>query len=355
MKTLLETGGFFTFTNMVFEINKIREVENVLSNASSVVIIGHKSPDGDAIGSCLALKGILSSKYAGDYHVIVPDNYPDFLSWMEGIDDVIVASDHIERATDLISSASVIFTLDFNNPSRVGKGLEQSLADAEGVKIMIDHHREPSDYCKYTFSDISSCSTAQMIYEFAEALNLNECITPGIAEALYCGIMTDTGSFKFSSTAPKTHRIAAILMESGCNHEKVHRLVYDANTVERVKLLGYALNKMDVKKEYELAILHLSSDELKRFNAKKGDTEGFVNYALSMEGISVAIFAKETDEGVKMSFRSKGDCWVNELASKHFNGGGHKNAAGGISFESIESTLEKIESLLPELIIYKHD
>lgn len=339
---------------MVFDLNTIGELKSVLSNANSIVIIGHKSPDGDAIGSCLALNGILKDEFNADYHIIVPDNYPDFLSWMENVNDVIVASDNLDKANKLISEASVIFTLDFNHPSRVGKDLEESLASSEASKVMIDHHRDPSDYCDFMFSDISSCSTAQMIYEFAEAMKLTNSITPGIAEAIYCGIMTDTGSFKFSSTTPKTHRIAANLMEAGCDHEKVHRLIYDANSVERIKLLGYALNKMDVKKDYGLAILHLSTDELKRFDAKKGDTEGFVNYALSMDGISVAIFAKETDEGVKMSFRSKGDWWVNELASKHFNGGGHKNAAGGISFDSIGDTLAKIETLLPELIIYKH-
>ena len=324
-------------------------IEEILKNSKKIVITTHQSPDGDAIGSSLALFGYLVKK-GFDVSVVVPDSFPKFLKWMKGAENVHIY-DHDENVVKgLISEADLIFSLDYNDLKRVG-GVGDLIEKSTAYKAMIDHHLHPADFADWMCSDTSSCSTAQLIYNFIEDFNDLDLIDDQIAEGIYCGIMTDSGSFRFPSVQAKTHLIAADLISRGLNHSRIHELVHDVNTLPKLHLLGFALNeKLRVLPNVPVAVIAISWEELKRFNYKKGDTEGLVNYALSLEGIEMAAFIKGDDDKVKMSFRSKGDIAVNEFSSQNFSGGGHKNAAGGISFTSFEETVELFESKIVEFL-----
>ena len=317
----------------------VHKVLNWCEEARNILILGHKSPDGDAIGSTLGLSHYLKKKGISST-VMVPDVFPEFLKWLPGSDEVKVYDKDVSLGKEIIENADLIFTLDFNHLKRVG-AMTESLEASNAKFVMIDHHQEPSDYSSITLSDTSSCSTAQMVYEFIEAAEDLNLLDETIGENLYCGIMTDTGSFRFSSVTPKTHEIAAMLMRSGTDHAKVHRAVYDTNHIDRLKLVGYALsNKLEILPGDRVALIWLSQKELEQFNYRKGDTEGLVNQALSIQGINCAAFIREGNNQVKMSFRSKGPFDVNKLARTHFNGGGHMNAAGGmITDKSIEEVV----------------
>ncbi len=327
--------------------NDIIEIKQLLETPKSIVIVPHKNPDGDAIGSSLGLYHYLKSK-GHDVVVIAPNDYPEFLKWIPGEDAVIKHESDTEKANILIENAEIIFTLDFNSLSRTGR-MEPHLVVAKGIKIMIDHHQQPDDYAKYVYSDVTMCSTSEMIYHFFGMLDDVKAIDKIIATSLYVGIMTDTGSFRFASTTSTTHRVVADLIDKGANNAQIHNNVYDTNTFNRTQLLGCALNNLKVIEEYKTAYISLSQDELNKFNFKKGDTEGVVNYALSIENVVfAAIFIEHKRENIiKISLRSKGDFDVNELARNHFSGGGHVNAAGGCSELNLESTIEKFVSILP--------
>jgi len=333
--------GLFYFWEM--------NIEEILKNSEKIVITTHQSPDGDAIGSSLALCGYLKKK-GFDVSVVVPDSFPKFLKWMEGAKDVLVYEQDGNKVEELIASADLIFSLDYNDLKRVG-GVGELIANSSAYKAMIDHHLHPSDFADWMCSDTTSCSTAQLIYNFIEDFNDLELIDNQIAEGIYCGIMTDSGSFRFPSVQAKTHLIAADLINRGLNHSKVHELVHDVNTLPKLHLLGFALNeKLKVLPNVPVAVIALSWEELRQFHYKKGDTEGLVNYALSIEGVEMAAFIKEDDNKVKMSFRSKGDIAVNEFSNLYFSGGGHKNAAGGISDVSLEETVELFESKIVDFL-----
>jgi len=333
--------GLFYFWEM--------NIEEILKNSEKIVITTHQSPDGDAIGSSLALCGYLKKK-GFDVSVVVPDSFPKFLKWMEGAKDVFVYEQDGNKVEELIASVDLIFSLDYNDLKRVG-GVGELIANSSAYKAMIDHHLHPSDFADWMCSDTTSCSTAQLIYNFIEDFNDLELIDNQIAEGIYCGIMTDSGSFRFPSVQAKTHLIAADLINRGLNHSKVHELVHDVNTLPKLHLLGFALNeKLKVLPNVPVAVIALSWEELRQFHYKKGDTEGLVNYALSIEGVEMAAFIKEDDNKVKMSFRSKGDIAVNEFSNLYFSGGGHKNAAGGISDVSLEETVELFESKIVDFL-----
>ena len=324
-------------------------IEEILKNSKKIVITTHQSPDGDAIGSSLALCGYLVKK-GFDVSVVVPDSFPKFLMWMIGAENVHVYDDDENVVKGLIREADLIFSLDYNDLKRVG-AVGDLISKSTAYKAMIDHHLHPTDFADWICSDTSSCSTAQLIYNFIEDLNDLDLIDDQIAEGIYCGIMTDSGSFRFPSVQAKTHLIAADLINRGLNHSRIHELVHDVNTLPKLHLLGFALNeKLRVLPNVPVAVIAISWEELKQFNYKKGDTEGLVNYALSLEGIEIAAFIKGDDNKVKMSFRSKGDIAVNEFSSQNFSGGGHKNAAGGISFTSFEETVELFESKIVEFL-----
>ncbi len=324
----------------------IKEIKLLLDTPKPIVIVPHKNPDGDAIGSSLGLYHYLKSK-GHNVVVIAPNDYPGFLKWISGKDIIIKHESDTLKANTFIENAEIIFTLDFNALNRTGS-MEPALVKAEAVKILIDHHQQPEDYAKYVYSDVSMCSTSEMIYHFLEMLGDVTAIDSLIATSLYVGIMTDTGSFRFASTTSTTHRVVAELIDKGANNAQIHNNVYDTNTFNRTQLLGCALNNLKIIQEFKTAYIYLSQDELNTFKFKKGDTEGFVNYGLSIENIVFAvIFIEDKKEGIiKISLRSKGNFDVNTFARNHFNGGGHLNAAGGRSELSLKNTIEKFVSIL---------
>lgn len=326
----------------------ISAIKHLLSTPKNIVIVPHKNPDGDAIGSTLGLYHYLK-KYHHNAQVITPNDYPDFLKWPPGEDTIIKYDAKTEDGKTIIENADIIFTLDFNAFHRTGQ-MESVLETSKATKILIDHHQEPDDYATYTYSDVSMSSTCEMIYHFIDLLQDTDKIDAAIATCLYLGIMTDTGSFRFASTTSTTHRIVAELIDKGAKNDDIHNYVYDTNSYNRLQLLGCALTNLKVRPELRTAYITLSQDELRKFDYKKGDTEGVVNYALSLDNIIfAAIFIEDRQEGIiKISLRSKGNFSVNEFSRAHFNGGGHNNAAGGRSETSLNATVEKFLSILPE-------
>ena len=281
--------------------------------------------------------------------VIAPNDYPKFLKWMPGNDTIINFEKSNEASRRLIDSASLIFTLDFNQLNRTGL-IEPVLKEAQASFVMIDHHQAPGDYATVTYSDVNMSSTCEMIYNFIEALGDTDDIGIDIANCLYTGIMTDTGSFKYASTTGRTHEVVSHLLKKGADGTEIHHKIYDTFTPDRLHLLGCALRNMVILPEFRTAYITLSQEELETHNYKKGDTEGFVNYGLTLEGICFAtIFIENKEEGIiKISFRSIGSFSVNEFARAHFNGGGHTNAAGGRSEESMSDTISTFTSLLKD-------
>ena len=325
----------------------IASIKQLFLSPKKIVIVTHKNPDGDAIGSSLGLWHYLKQRNH-EVLVITPNDYPTFLKWIPGNDSILKYDSQTAECDALIEQADVIFTLDFNAFHRTGN-METILTQSKALKIMIDHHQSPDNYATYMFSDVSMSSTCQMVYHYIETLGDSNCIDATIATCLYVGIMTDTGSFRFASTTSTTHKIIANLIEKGANNASIHNHVYDTNSFERLQLLGCALNNLNVIPEFKTAYTTLSQEELNQFNYKKGDTEGVVNYGLLLEGIVLAvIFIEDNQEGIiKMSLRSKGHFSVNEMSRTHFEGGGHTNAAGGKSYLSLSETVAKFISILP--------
>jgi phosphoesterase RecJ-like protein len=319
-----------------------------LATPKKIVIVPHKNPDGDALGSTLAMCLLLSAE-GHDCVVVSPNNYPDFLKWLPGEKGILNFEKDREKAEKLISEAELIFTLDFNHLSRSGD-MEKTLEKASVDFVMIDHHEQPGDYARFRECEPEMSSTAEMVYNFFTEMGRTEAITPEIATCLYTGIMTDTGSFKYPSTTFKTHLVTADLLKKGAKNGEIHNAVYDTNSFDRMQLLGQALKNLKFEEKYRTAYITLTQEEKDANNFKKGDTEGFVNYALSLEGtILAAIFIEDKKEKiVKVSLRSKGDFDVNKLARKHFDGGGHRNAAGGRSEKSLGETIDKFIGFLPE-------
>lgn len=322
----------------------LEEIKNLLAKPQRVVITNHINPDGDAMGSALALSIFLKS-IGHKVQVIIPNEGPSFLNWLPESNQVLVFNENPEKATEHIKEADLLFSLDYNTPSRAGE-MGDLFAEAKAVKILIDHHQEPDSFPDYTFSDTSKGSTCQMIYEWIRDLGFESSINLEMAQNIYTGILTDSGSFRFSSTTPDTHRIVANLLELGVKPDQVYQNIFDTATISRYKLLGILLDKMEIIPQKNTAIMNLSLSDMNQWNAQKGDTEGFVNYGLGVNGVVLAAFFKEDEGKIKISFRSKGDVDVNKLAREHFNGGGHKNAAGGMSTLSLEETIQKFKSII---------
>lgn len=336
---------------MIFTQDKLQNLEHYLIDAESIVITAHKSPDGDSIGSSLALYHYLKQHYFTEITVCHPDASPNFLNWLEGTEDILSLEVNAEEVKSKLKRASVIFCLDYNSFGRVGNEMQPHLVSSPAKKIMIDHHLNPEEEgFDLVFSDDKSCSTAQLIYELIAAKNHTDSINKAVGEAIYTGVMTDTGSFRFPSTTGKTHRIIADLLEKGISNNKIHEHVFDNNSVNRLKLHGYAISSnLEILPEFKTALIHLTAEEQERFEAKKGDTEGLVNTVLSIKGIDKAIFLKESDGIIKISFRSIGEANpVNEMAAKYFDGGGHKNASGGRYMKGMSNAISQIKKVLPE-------
>ncbi|MEL0643522.1 bifunctional oligoribonuclease/PAP phosphatase NrnA [Olleya sp. Ti.3.14] len=333
----------------------ITAIKQLLETPKKIVIVSHKNPDGDAIGSSLALFHYLT-KTNHLATVIVPNDYPDFLKWIPGQDLILKYDSQKEESEQALNEADIIFALDFNAFHRTGD-MEHVLTDCKALKIMIDHHQQPDDFAKYMYSDVSMSSTCEMVYNFIDMLEDTPIIDSNIATAIYVGIMTDTGSFRFRSTTSATHRIIANLIDKGADNTMIHNQVYDTNSYNRLQLLGCALSNLKVVPESRAAYITLSQKELQQFDYKKGDTEGFVNYALSLNNVVLAaIFIEDLQQGIiKISLRSKGDFSVNEMSRAYFQGGGHTNAAGGKSDVNLEETTEKFISILPQYNTALHE
>lgn len=329
----------------------IEIVKKLLVTPKKIAIIPHRSPDGDAMGSTLGLYHFLK-KLNHQPVVVSPNDFPNFLSWLPGSENVLIYENEKESVAKVLQSVELIFTLDFNALHRTGE-MEQVLQKLDVPFVMIDHHQKPDDYAVVTYSDTSIGSTCQMIYQFIDYLGEKNLLDKTIATCLYTGIMTDSGSFRFPSTTSTTHRIAADLIDLGINNSEIHNLVFDDNSFNRLQLLGRALQNMKVFPEFKSAYTTLSQSELDEFHYKKGDTEGFVNYGLTIKGINfAAIFIENRDENsIKASFRSQGTFDVNQFSRENFNGGGHINAAGGKSTLSMEETIKKFENLLTKIKI----
>lgn len=316
----------------------MQELKNLLSTKQNVVITTHVNPDGDAIGSSVALLNFLI-KMGHDVSVIVPNDYPDFLKWMKNDELIINYSNSKNESQEKIKNASLIFCLDFNNLNRINE-LGDYISDSKAKKVLIDHHLDPIDFYDFKIHDVKASATAELVYNFLIELDSNA-VDKDISEALYTGILTDTGSFKFSMS-PKVHKIVSDLMIRGVDIGFINNKIYDSNSLDKLKLIGYALSeKLEVISNGNAAYIVLSRKDLKDHNFKKGDTEGLVNYALSISNVNMAVLIIETKERIKFSFRSIGQFSVNEFAKKYFNGGGHKNAAGGSLEDKLSVALEK--------------
>lgn len=324
----------------------IQEVKALLSHPKDIVIFSHRNPDGDAVGSSLGLSHYLKSQ-GHQVNIVLPSDYPDFLAFLPDVSKTIIYDDETEEARAAIKRAEVFFILDFNSFDRIDK-VAEGLDKDKRPRIMIDHHLFPEPVADHMFSDPTSSSTCEMVYDFIADLGHAGWVTPDIAECLYTGIVTDTGGFKYS-TSPKLFRTVARLLEAGADDYKIQDNIWNSATEKQLRILGHCLaNQMEILPELRTGIIWLTKEDYQHFDIKRGDTEGIVNYVLRMPGMMIAAFIHEQPTIVKMSLRSKGDMDVQQICKSHFRGGGHKNAAGGASFAPLGSTINKFKNLLPD-------
>jgi phosphoesterase RecJ-like protein len=331
----------------------ILDLKDRILQARNIVIVTHTNPDGDAIGSSLGLYHFLLSFIpATKVKVVVPNEFPSFLKWMPAVDDILIFQSNEEAGSKVIAEADLCFCLDFNSLKRTDKLLPY-LEASNAFKILIDHHPQPENDFDLMISYTESSSTSELIYNVINDISGNEVQTKEIASCLYVGIMTDTGSFSYSCRRPETYLVVAELIRQGIDSELIHRKIYDTYSENRMRLLGFCLSeRLTVLKDFHTAYIYLTADDLKHFDHQNGDTEGVVNYALSIEGIVLAALFTEKDDKIRISMRSKGEFSVNDLARMHFQGGGHKNASGGDSYVSMKETLALFEAILKD---YKNE
>jgi bifunctional oligoribonuclease and PAP phosphatase NrnA len=319
---------------------------------SEVLITAHHNPDGDALGSALGLYWFFK-RYGIASRVMMPNSFPTFLKWMPGSRDIIIYENQRSKGDEVIKQAEYVFILDYNDMSRAGEDLYAPLSESSAVKYMIDHHISPSECADHYFSDPHQPSTSQMVMLLLMELNLHHLLGKEGAACLFTGIITDTGSFRFPLVTAETFRITAALFDLGINHTKIYEKVYDSYNERRFRLLGYMLAQMEVLKKEKVCILYLTREQQRKENMQKGDTEGFVNYGLNLKGMKAAVFFREDDGFVRISFRSKDNVDMNIFARTYFKGGGHLNAAGGSSYASLEDTIlrfkEKIKPYMQAL------
>ncbi len=334
------------------ENNFLSAFKRIISTQKKIVIIPHRNPDGDALGSALALKHFLEAK-KHKVNIVSPNDYPTFLKWLPGESDIIKFSKKPSIARDKINNAELIFGLDFNSLSRI-QDLSEIVKKTNVDKIMIDHHESPEFFANLNYSDPSMSSTCEMVYNIINASD-SKLLDKKIACCLYTGIMTDTGSFRYPSTTSETHQVVSHLLSLGANSSEIHQKIFDSSSMSRIKLLGISLSNLVKIPDLPVVYITLSKEELVLCDFKKGDTEGFVNYGLSLKGVnfSCMMIENENEGKIKMSFRSQGNFSVDNFARNYFNGGGHLNAAGGVSTESLDKTIIRFKNALknhiPEL------
>lgn len=327
----------------------IVNIRDRILQSASIVIVTHTNPDGDAIGSSLGFYHFLRSFHPGaNVCVIVPNEFPSFLKWMHGVEDIMVFQSSEEESLKKLAKADLCFCLDFNSVKRTDK-LSTHLESTDVFKILIDHHPQPENTFDLMISCTQSSSTSELIFDLIQAMSGVGGLNKDAASCLYVGIMTDTGSFSYSCRRPDTYLAVAELIRQGIDSELIHRKVYDTYSENRMRLLGYCLSeRLTVLKDLRTAYIYLTTEDLNRFDHQNGDTEGVVNYALSIEGIVLAVLFTQKEDRIRLSMRSKGEFSVNDLARKHFNGGGHRNASGGDSYSSMQETLTFFETILKD-------
>lgn len=325
---------------------EIQKAKKYVGYADKIVIITHLSPDGDAIGSSLALFHFLR-EMDKQVNIIIPNAFPDFLKWMKGINDILIYENFPDIAAELIAAAELIFCLDFNEPKRIGE-LGPLVLQAQAKKVMIDHHPGASNFCNVTMSYPEISSTGELIFRYICRMGYFEMMNRDCAESIYVAMMTDTGSFTYNSNSPEIYFIIRELIGKGINKDEIYVKVYNNYSANRLRLMGFILyEKMKIYQKYNTALIALSSEEMNRFNPKKGDTEGFVNLPLSIKDLVFSVFMREEKDMIKISFRSTGDFPCNKFAADNFNGGGHLNASGGEFYGSLEDAVKLFEEVLP--------
>jgi bifunctional oligoribonuclease and PAP phosphatase NrnA len=327
--------------------NSITYFRKLVSEPSNILITAHHNPDGDTIGASLALYHFL--KLIGHkVNVLVPNDPPSFLKWMPGSHELLIYQSDAAQGNELIANAEIIFCMDYNAIARV-KLFSDQLGASTATKVLIDHHLQPENEFDLSFSVTAVSSTSELLFKILDEAGFSDSISMEMAVCLFAGIMTDTGSFSYACNRPDTFQITARLIAIGIDVEKIHRLVYDTYSESRMRLLGYCLSdRLKVLPQYGTAYIWLTKEDLEKFDYQPGDTEGVVNYALSIQNVSLAALFTERNDRIRLSLRSKGEFSVNDLARKHYNGGGHRNAAGADSFLSMELTLKHFESILEE-------
>ena len=327
--------------------NKKKIINKLNNPPGRIVIITHINPDGDAIGSSLALYNLLKNT-GHNLSVIAPNDYPEFLHWLPGNNDVLVYHGNEKIAAEKILEAEIIFGIDFNDFGRI-KQLGNHVKQSKAYKVIIDHHPNPDPNADYIITDINVSSTAELIYQFINNIKFHKYFNKEVAICIFTGIMSDTGCFSYNSSNKETYLTVAELLDYGFDKDNIYCKLYDNFSASRMQLLGYSLNeKMEVIPEYNTAFISLKTKELKKYKFQPGDSESFVNFPLSIKGICFSALFIEKKDHVKVSFRSKGNFPVNKFSKKHFNGGGHLNAAGGESNATMEETLKIFRDLLPE-------
>ncbi|RMG78927.1 MAG: bifunctional oligoribonuclease/PAP phosphatase NrnA [Bacteroidetes bacterium] len=329
-------------------MENIKELKNYLSSPKDIVITSHRNPDGDAIGSSLGLFHFLR-KWGHTVHIIVPSDFPEFLAFLKDSDQIIVYDEDPVYATGFVQKADLIFCLDFNSLDRIDK-LGEAIEPTQSLKVMIDHHLYPQPFAEFILSDTTASSTCELVYRFIHDLGAKKDLDPIIGECLFTGILTDTGSFKYSTSA-RLFRIVADLLELGVDDYRIQDLVFNSLKEKHLRILGHVLNRrLQILPEYKTAIITLTKKDYEYFDIQRGDTEGLVNQVLQMRDVKIAAFIHEQPTITKISLRSKGDFSVQEIASKYFRGGGHKNAAGGFSYYGLKATVKKFIEVLPEFV-----
>lgn len=332
----------------IIDEDKIQKAKKYVVKGESFVIVTHVTPDGDAIGSSLGLYHFLLAYGKDNVTVVVPNEFPSFYRWMPGAKDIVIHEKYPDFAEQLIREADVIFCLDFNEPKRIEK-MASAVVAAEGRRVMIDHHLNPSDFCRVIMSYPQMSSASEMVFRFICRMGMFDLLNKEAAECIYTGMMTDTGSFTYNSNKPEIYTIIGELIKKGIDKDMIYRKVNQVHSESRLRMMGYVLyEKMKVYPEQHAALFTLTTAELNRFNYVTGDTEGFVNLPLSIDGISFSVFIRQDRDYIKVSLRSVGNFPCNLFASQYFNGGGHKNASGGEFYGSLEDAIATFEKGLKE-------
>jgi len=332
--------------------SQITEFQQKLAESKTIAVCTHYNPDGDAIGSSLALRSYFTS-HGFEVKCVIPNNMPEFYQWIPGADTIINAQKSLKEAKKILQEADILFLVDMSAEHRSGIDIENILLETSAYKVLIDHHPNPAAQCALIYSITSSTSTCENIYLFLNEITNKPFLNKELGICIYTGIITDTGSLSFACNNPETYTLLAKLMEIGIDGEEIHRKIYDNYSENRIHLLGLSLNKLKVFPHLGTSYMYLTQKEMKTNGFKEGDTEGFVNYGISLKGIFFTAFFNEREKRIRISFRSKGDFDVNRFAQTYFNGGGHKNAAASYHYDTLENTIQYFEEIIhkhPELI-----